>query len=71
MASFCDVLVSRDILDEICELIKSVSEGFPTYPNIRLSNVFFAFKRTLYDFIYTRDIFFTKIRVFFLTIRLF
>ena len=32
MEFFCDVLFSpRDVLDEIWDLIESVSEGFPTY----------------------------------------
>ena len=31
MVYFCAVLRSRDVLDEICDLIESVSEGFPTY----------------------------------------
>ena len=35
MVSFCAVLFSpRDILDEILNLIESVSEGFPTYSRI-------------------------------------
>ena len=29
--SFCAVLFPRDVLDEILNLIESVSEGFPTY----------------------------------------
>ena len=31
MASFCAVLFPRDVLDEIWDLIESVSEGFPSY----------------------------------------
>ena len=31
MVSFCAVLFPRDVLDEILNLIESVSEGFPTY----------------------------------------
>ena len=31
MASFCAVFFPRDVLDEIWDLIESVSEGFPTY----------------------------------------
>ena len=31
MASFCAVVFPRDVLDEIWDLIDSVSEGFPTY----------------------------------------
>ena len=32
MASFCAVLLSpRDALDQIWDIIESVSEGFPTY----------------------------------------
>ena len=31
MASFCAVLFPRDVLDEIRDLIESVSEGFPSY----------------------------------------
>ena len=31
MVSFCAILFPRDVLDEILDLIESVSEGFPTY----------------------------------------
>ena len=31
MVSFNAVLFPRDVLDEILDLIESVSEGFPTY----------------------------------------
>ena len=31
MVSFCAVLFPRGVLDEILNLIKSVSEGFPSY----------------------------------------
>ena len=31
MVSFCAVLFPRDVLDEILNLIESVSEGFPSY----------------------------------------
>ena len=31
MVSFCAVLFPRDVLDEILDLIETVSEGFPTY----------------------------------------
>ena len=31
MVTFCAVLFPRDVLDEIWDLIESVSEGFPTY----------------------------------------
>ena len=31
MASFCAALFPRDVLDEIWDLIESVSEGFPSY----------------------------------------
>ena len=31
MAPFCAALFPRDVLDEIWDLIESVSEGFPTY----------------------------------------
>ena len=35
MVSFCAVLFfPRDILDEILNLIESVSEGFPTYSSV-------------------------------------
>ena len=33
VVSFCAVLFPRDVLDEILNLIESVSEGFPTYSN--------------------------------------
>ena len=32
MASFCAVLFPTRFLDEICDLIESVSEGFPSHP---------------------------------------
>ena len=31
MASFCAVIFPRDVLDEIWDLVGSVSKGFPTY----------------------------------------
>ena len=31
VASFCDVFFPQDVLDEIWDLIESVSEGFLTY----------------------------------------
>ena len=31
MACFCAVLFPLDVLDEIWDLVESVSEGFPTY----------------------------------------
>ena len=34
MESFCAVLFPRDVLDEIWDLIESVSEGFSTYSHI-------------------------------------
>ena len=35
MVSFCAVFFfPRDVLDEILDLIESVSEGFPTYSSI-------------------------------------
>ena len=34
MASFCAVLFPLDILDEIWDLIESVSDGFLTYSNL-------------------------------------
>ena len=34
MVSFCAVLFPRDVLDDILDLIESVSEGFPTYSYI-------------------------------------
>ena len=41
MVSFCAVLFfPRDVLDEILNLIESVSEGFPSYSFIR--NVYAA-----------------------------
>ena len=30
MSSFCAVIFPQDVLDEIWDLIESVSEGFPT-----------------------------------------
>ena len=35
MASFCAVLFPTDVLDEIWDIIESVSEGFLTYSFIR------------------------------------
>ena len=37
MVSFCAVLFPRDVLDEILDLIASVSEGFPTYYHSAIS----------------------------------
>ena len=34
MASFCAVLFPLGVLDEILDLIESVSEGFPTYTSV-------------------------------------
>ena len=31
MVSFCAVFFPRDVLDEIWDLIESISEGFPSY----------------------------------------
>ena len=31
MVSFCAAFSPRDVLDEIWDLVESVSEGFPTY----------------------------------------
>ena len=35
MVYFCALLYPRDVLDEILDLIQSVSEGFPTYSCLR------------------------------------
>ena len=35
MVSFCVVLFPRDVLDEILNIIESVSESFPTYSFIK------------------------------------
>ena len=40
MVSFCAVLFPRDVLDEILDLIESVSEGFPTYSYKDISSKF-------------------------------
>ena len=40
MVSFCAVFFPRGVLDEILNLIESVSEGFPSY--------FFLFRMKLY-----------------------
>ena len=34
MASFVLSFFIRDVLDETCDLIESVSEGFPTYSGL-------------------------------------
>ena len=34
MASFCAFLFPRDVLDEICDSIESISEGYPSYSPI-------------------------------------
>ena len=39
MASFCSVIFPRDVLDESCDLIELVPEGFPTS-----SCVFYVFR---------------------------
>ena len=44
MASFCAVLFPRDVLDEIGDLIESVSEGFPSYVFIVIMNFTFVTK---------------------------
>ena len=36
MVSFCAVLFPRDVLEEILNLIGSVSEGFPSYSFIKI-----------------------------------
>ena len=35
IASFCAVLFPRSVLDEILNLIDSVSEGFPSYSSVQ------------------------------------
>ena len=37
MTSFCVVIFTHDVLDEIRDLIVSVSEGFPTYSYMKYS----------------------------------
>ena len=39
MVYLCSVLFPRDVLDEILNLIGSVSEGFPTYSFINITSV--------------------------------
>ena len=39
MASFCAVLFPRDVLDEICDLAESVSEGLHTYSSVLRKSV--------------------------------
>ena len=44
MASFCAVFFPLNVLDEIWDVIKSVSEGFLTYSNINYKKTpFFCF----------------------------
>ena len=40
MVSFCAVLFPRGVLDEILNLIESVSEGFPSYSLILFKDLF-------------------------------
>ena len=50
MVSFCAVFFPRGVLDEILNLIESVSEGFPSYsdyPNIRQLMLVEEFKRCI------------------------
>ena len=44
MMSFCAVFLPRDVLDEILDLIESVSGGFPTY-----TFIIFLFKCSMKD----------------------
>ena len=46
MVSFCAILVPQDVLDEILNLIESVSEGFPSY----------SYLRQCTDYIHSREI---------------
>ena len=39
MVSFCSVFFPRGVLDEILNLIESVSEGFPSYSLIKCGEV--------------------------------
>ena len=43
MVSFCAVLFPLDVLDEILDLIESVSEGFPTYSYFSNKYMYFSF----------------------------
>ena len=45
MVSFCAVLFPRDVLDEILNLIESVSEGFPSYSLKAVLIYIFAYKK--------------------------
>ena len=47
MASFCAFLFPRDVLGEICDLIESVSEGFPTYSSKMSGKTFAQFVGTI------------------------
>ena len=40
MVSFCAIFFPRRVLDEILNLIESVSEGFPSYFYIEYSAIF-------------------------------
>ena len=46
MVSFCAVLFPRDVLDEILDLIESVSDGFSTYSC--LNDIHFDVKITIF-----------------------
>ena len=37
IVSFCAVFFPRDVLDEMWDLIESVSEGFPTYSSTHIT----------------------------------
>ena len=49
MASFCAVLLPLDVLDEVWDLIESVSEGFLTYSCIVSPTLFSLYLNDLND----------------------
>ena len=39
VVSFCAVFLPRDVLDEIVDLVESVSEGFPTFSSLQFIEI--------------------------------
>ena len=60
MVSFCAVFFARDVLDEIWDLIESVSEVFPIYsyinqiPKSILKSRFYTVQSPEYNPVYTQ-----------------
>ena len=56
MVSFVLSFFPRDVLDEILNLIESVSEDFPSYSLTLLNNQVFALKSLLFFNVVTTDV---------------